>query len=144
MFVMTTLGQLTDQLPGAINQRELFNCLPEGSFCVLFRGLKVSKKVFFQRRTPNIHHLVQGCFMWKSECKTKSCNEDEEIIRRSCGLHTNRRWKNLKSKLHWPSFFLPTDDIWQYGPDDVARWRRLKESWCCSNTIGFFFSVTSF
>ena len=47
MFVMTTLGQLTDQLPGAINQRELFNCLPEGSFCVLFQGLKVSKKVFF-------------------------------------------------------------------------------------------------
>ena len=48
MFVMTTLGQLTDQLPGAINQRELFNCLPEGSFRVLFQqGLKVSKKVFF-------------------------------------------------------------------------------------------------
>ena len=54
MFVMTTLGQLTDQLPGAINQRELFNCLPEGSFRVLFQGLKVSKKVFFS--APNTQY----------------------------------------------------------------------------------------
>ena len=112
MFVMTTLGQLTDQLPGAINQRELFNCLPEGSFRVLFRGLKVSKKVFFF----SAEHPIYITLFKDVSCGNLNAKQNQAMkMKRLLGDHVGCTQigdeKNLKSKLHWPSFFLPTDDI---------------------------------